>query len=207
MIGQSMYFKISYFIHKAISDNIKKKILNFQNEVQTKLFYCTTILPYLSYFVIRKRCGSSTIKYETKFNMFLTHVITHSMRLILRINPTIVISSILYNSLRPVPSARKLSFLTKHANIMIYYWWRGSRQKWAHSHATCARAQLTFRTECRSATGSGKEPIGTNINGGIPIVLLRDNARARNYLTLLPPFLISRRLPRKWQALRAGNSR
>lgn len=137
--------------------------------------------------------------------MFLTHVIIHSMRLILRINPSIVISSILYNSLRPVLSAH-YHFLS-NMRIMIYYWRRGSRQKWAHSHAACARAQLTFRAECGSATGSGKEPIGTNINGGIPIVLLRDNARARNYLTLLPPFLISRRLPRKWQALRAGNSR
>lgn len=38
------------------------------------------------------------------------------MRLILHINPTIVVSSILYNSLRPVPSARELLFFIKYTN-------------------------------------------------------------------------------------------
>ena len=59
-----------------------------------------------------------------------------------------------------------------------------------------ARADFS-REECGPATGSGQQ----NANAWIPIVYYETmSARTRNYPTLLPPFLISRRLLRKWQA-------
>lgn len=82
--------------------------------------------------------------------MFLTHVIIHSMRLILRINP-----SILYNSLRPVLSAHKLSFFIKYANNDLLLAERIATKMGAFSRSMRACA-VDFSSGMRVGNGIGK---------------------------------------------------